>query len=86
MRLLCLIELLYATGLRISELVTLPLAAAQRDPRFLLVRGKGGRERVVPLSEPAAQALAAYLDCRQHFLPDSHRRAGSSPRAAATGI
>jgi integrase/recombinase XerD len=70
MRLRCLLELLYATGLRVSELVTLPLAAAQREPRFLLVRGKGGKERVVPLSEPACQALAAYLPSRAHFLAD----------------
>jgi integrase/recombinase XerD len=68
MRLRCLLELFYATGLRVSELVGLPLAAAQRDPRFLLVRGKGGKERVVPLSAPARQALAAYLECRARFL------------------
>jgi integrase/recombinase XerD len=69
-RLRAILELLYATGLRITELATLPLAAAQRDPRFLLVRGKGGRERVVPLSSPSRQALAAYLDCRKRFLPE----------------
>ena len=63
--------MLYATGLRVSELVTLPLAAALRDPRFLLISGKGGRERVVPLSEPSRSALAAYIACREHFLPDS---------------
>ena len=67
-RLVCLLELLYATGLRISELVTLPLAAAQRDPRFLVITGKGGRERVVPLSEPSRAALATYLTCRERFL------------------
>ena len=77
---------LYATGMRVSELVTLPLAAALRDPRFLLVRGKGGRERVVPLASPARRALAAYLDCRARFLPDGQRRAGSFRRAAARGI
>jgi integrase/recombinase XerD len=60
-RLQCILEMLYATGLRVSELVALPLAAAQRDPRFLLVRGKGGKERLVPLSAPARRALAAYL-------------------------
>jgi integrase/recombinase XerD len=70
-RLICLVELLYATGMRISELVTLPLASAQRDPRFLVISGKGGRERVVPLSEPSRLALAAYLVCRDGFLPDS---------------
>ena len=70
-RLVCLVELLYATGVRISELVTLPLAAAQRDPRFLLISGKGGRERIVPLSEPSRLALTAYLGCRDRFLPDS---------------
>ena len=68
-RLRCLLELLYATGLRVSELIGLPVAAAQRDPQFLLVRGKGGKERVVPLSGPARQALTAYLECRTRFLP-----------------
>jgi len=72
-RLRCLLELFYATGLRVSELIGLPLAAAQRDPQFLLVRGKGGKERVVPLSAPARQALAAYLECRTHFLPQGHQ-------------
>jgi integrase/recombinase XerD len=69
-RLRAVLELLYATGLRISELVTLPLAAAQRDPRFLLVRGKGGKERVVPLSPPSRKALTDYLGCRPHFLAE----------------
>jgi len=79
-RLRCILELLYATGLRVSELVTLPLAAAQRDPRFLLVRGKGGKERVVPLSEPARQALADYVGCRGHFLPQSRPAAARAGR------
>ena len=69
-RVLSLLELLYATGMRVSELVTLPHAEALRDPRFLLVRGKGGRERLVPLGEPARRALAGYLECRSRFLPD----------------
>ena len=56
---------------RVSELVTLPLAAARRDPRFLMISGKGGKERVVPLSEPGRAALRKYLECREDFLPDS---------------
>ena len=68
-RLRSLLELLYATGMRISELIGLPLAGAQRDPRFLMVRGKGGRERVVPLSAPARLALSTYLESRSRFLP-----------------
>lgn len=69
-RLHCIVELLYASGLRISELVTLPLAAVRRDPRFLLISGKGGKERVVPLSEPGRAALARYLECRERLLPE----------------
>lgn len=60
----CLMQLLYATGMRVSELVALPVAAARGDPRMLLVRGKGGRERMVPLSPPARTALAAWLTLR----------------------
>jgi integrase/recombinase XerD len=84
-RLVCLLELLYATGLRISELIGLPLAAAQRNPRFLLVRGKGGRERIVPLGEPAREALAAYLDCRSRFLPDRRGSPWLFPSRGAGG-
>ena len=60
----CLMELLYATGMRVSELVSLPVAAARGDPRMLLVRGKGGKERMVPLSPPARAALAHWLKTR----------------------
>ena len=56
-----LFELLYATGLRVSELVSLPVAAARGDPRMILVRGKGDKERMVPLSGPARTALADWL-------------------------
>jgi integrase/recombinase XerD len=56
----CLLELLYATGLRVSELVALPKAAARRNEALILIRGKGGRERLVPLSEPAKRAVATY--------------------------
>jgi integrase/recombinase XerD len=61
MRLICLIEVLYATGLRISELIALPAAAARRDERMLVIRGKGGRERLVPLGAPARAAMREYL-------------------------
>ncbi len=59
----CLMELLYATGLRVSELVSLPVAAVRGDPRLILVRGKGGKERMVPLSDPARAALRDWLTC-----------------------
>ncbi len=60
-RLACLIELLYATGLRVSELVALPATAARRDARFIIVRGKGNKERLVPLNDAAKRAMADYL-------------------------
>jgi integrase/recombinase XerD len=57
----CLMALLYATGMRVSELVSLPVAAARGHPEMLLVRGKGGKERMVPLSPPARVALGLWL-------------------------
>lgn len=60
----CLIEILYATGMRVSELVGLPLAGCTGDPQLLLVRGKGGRERMLPLTDPAREALAGWLEQR----------------------
>lgn len=60
----CLMELLYATGMRVSELVGLPIAATRGDPRLLLIMGKGGKERMVPLSPPARAALADWLERR----------------------
>ena len=53
-RLDCLLEVLYATGLRVSELVALPASAARRDERMLIVRGKGDKERLVPLNDAAS--------------------------------
>jgi integrase/recombinase XerD len=61
MRLYCLLEVLYATGLRVSELVTLPRSAATRDARMIVVRGKGAKERLVPLNDASRQAMADYL-------------------------
>ena len=64
LRNIAIIELLYATGLRVSELVALPLVATKGDPRMILVKGKGGRERMVPLSDPARDALTNWLTIR----------------------
>ncbi len=60
----CLMELLYATGMRVTELVSLPISSARGDPRMLLILGKGGKERMVPLSPDARDALAEWLVTR----------------------
>ncbi len=77
----CLMELLYATGMRVTELVSLPASAARGDPRMLLVRGKGGKERLVPLSLPAKGALAAWLRHRDAE-EDAARAKGARPAPA----
>jgi integrase/recombinase XerD len=66
-RLACLLEVLYATGLRVSELVSLPEAAARRGQAMLMVRGKGGRERMVPLNDAARRAMQNYLALRSEL-------------------
>ncbi|MBP0483043.1 site-specific tyrosine recombinase XerD [Sagittula salina] len=80
----CLMQVLYATGMRVTELVSLPVSSARGDPRMLLIRGKGGKERMVPLSPPAREALAHWLEARdlaedasrlknpRHFQPSAH--------------
>ena len=67
-RLVCLLEMLYATGLRVSELVGLPMSAMGEDMQFLMVAGKAGRERMVPLSESAQKAARTYLAVRGQFI------------------
>ncbi len=69
LRLACMVELAYASGLRISELTGLTLAALARDPAYLIVKGKGGKERLAPLNEAARTAVKAYLEVRPCFLP-----------------
>jgi integrase/recombinase XerD len=69
-RLACLLEVLYATGLRVSELVALPASAARRDQRLLLVRGKGDKERLVPLNEASKRAMSAYLALLAETYPE----------------
>jgi integrase/recombinase XerD len=71
----CLMEMLYATGMRVTELVSLPVSAARGDPRMLLVRGKGGKERLVPLSPPARTAMIAWL-CERDRVEEVARKAG----------
>ena len=63
-RLTCLMELLYATGMRVTELVGLPAAAARGNPQMILVCGKGGKERMVPLSPGARSAIKLWLALR----------------------
>ncbi|HLH98262.1 MAG TPA: site-specific tyrosine recombinase XerD [Xanthobacteraceae bacterium] len=73
-RLVCLIEVLYATGLRVSELVALPAAAAERSAEMLIVRGKGGKERIVPLNAAAKQAMRDYLSLLAELRPDDRSK------------
>jgi len=78
MRLHCLLEVLYATGLRVSELVALPLSASRRDARMIVVRGKGNKERLVPLNEASRQAMADYLAAMEALKPEKKKNAASS--------
>ena len=78
-RLNCLLELLYATGLRVTELVSLPRNFMQADDRMIMVKGKGGRERMVPLNGAARRAVAAYV---AHM--DSKSKKGRNPRRSCS--
>ena len=75
----CLIEILYATGMRVSELVSLPRSVLTGDARLFTIKGKGGRERQVPLSPPAREALNLYLGLKSDGAPDPE-----VPRAIAS--
>ena len=78
MRLYCLLEVLYATGLRVSELVALPRSASRRDARMIVVRGKGNKERLVPLNEASRQAMADYLAAIETLKPEKRKNAANS--------
>jgi integrase/recombinase XerD len=78
MRFYCLLEVLYATGLRVSELVALPLSASRRDARMIVVRGKGDKERLVPLNEASRQAMADYLRAMEALKPEKKKNAAAS--------
>lgn len=75
LRLVCLLEMLYATGLRVSELVGLPISAIGEESQFLMIEGKGGRERMVPLSDPAQKAMKDYIAVRTQFIGSENRSA-----------
>jgi integrase/recombinase XerD len=78
MRLYCLLEVVYATGLRVSELVALPLSASRRDARMIVVRGKGDKERLVPLNQTSRQAMADYLAAIEAQKPEKKKSAAAS--------
>jgi integrase/recombinase XerD len=85
LRMACLIELLYATGLRVSELVALPANAAHTKDPFIHVRGKGGRERLVPLSDTARQSIAAYRVFSKKFYAKASANPWLFPADAESG-
>ena len=85
LRLACLLEVLYATGLRVSELVALPRAVSAGDRRVLLVKGKGGRERMVPLNNAARRALDEFLQALDAAAPEGSRSPWLYPSRAKQG-
>src|SRR5204863_8607284 len=80
-----LLEILYGSGLRVSELVGLPLASAERDPTMLLVRGKGNKERQVPLSDPARASIARWLRMRAAALAEGEKSRHLFPSRGRAG-
>jgi len=78
LRLYCLLEVLYATGLRVSELVALPRSAARRDANMIVVRGKGDKERLVPLNEASRKAMADYLAATDAMKTEKNKNAANS--------
>jgi len=80
MRLYCLLEVLYATGLRVSELVALPRSASRRDARMIVVRGKGNKERLVPLNEASRRAMADYLASMEAPKSDKKQNTAASSK------
>jgi len=78
-RILCLVEMFYATGMRVSELVGLPIAPLRSAPETLIVKGKGRKERMVPMGDEARDALRAYLEVRDAHLQVVKGKPESSP-------
>ena len=79
LRLACMVELIYASGLRVSELLALTLSALARDPAYLMVRGKGGKDRLAPLNDTARTAVKAYLAVRPAFLGAPAKTGAAKP-------
>jgi integrase/recombinase XerD len=84
-RMACLIELLYASGLRVSELLSLPKSAAKSRQPLIVVRGKGGKERLVPISEPAREAVARYRAALEAQAPGLAKSAWLFPADSESG-
>jgi integrase/recombinase XerD len=78
-RMTAMLEILYAAGLRVSELVSLPLHALRGRERVIIIRGKGDKERLAPLTAKAVKAVASYLEARSAFLPKKKGGAKDSP-------
>jgi len=85
LRIACIVELLYSTGLRISELAGLKLNNLDGSQQVLRVLGKGGKERMVPVGEPATLALKTYLNIRQNFVPNNENTDWLFPSRGASG-
>lgn len=79
----CLMQILYATGLRVTELVSLPVSALRGNPKMLMVMGKGGKERMVPLSPPAKVAIIAWLAHLDEAAAVAHAEKGTKPSSFA---
>ncbi len=84
MRMLALLETLYATGMRVSELVSLPATAAKTDQRFLTIRGKGNKERLVPLSHTAREAMQEWLALQEQSVKSPYLFPASSQTGHVT--
>ena len=84
-RLSALLEILYAAGLRVSELTALTLSSLSRDKRLVTVRGKAGKERLAPLNAPARAAIEAYLAVRSNFLAEGDDSRFLFPSRGASG-
>ena len=85
-RLVCLLEIVYAAGLRVSELISLPNTALSQDQNILLVRGKGGKERLVPLTISAIDSINAYREVRHVFLKSNRESKFLFPSRSKEGF